>query len=93
MEVTDAGAVVPPLVEIGMRERHRVDAVLRHQRVRLAAVAVEVKLPLEQYVDRAIDGERIAVRTLDAESLVEIEAAGAFAEQFEPAARELVTGW
>jgi len=89
VEILHTGEIRPPLIQIVMRERHRIDLVLLHERVRLAFGAMDIEFLLEQVVDSNIECERRPRHPTDAQPPVEVEATGTLKEQFYLAAAEL----
>jgi len=83
MQELYAGEIVPPFVEVVMRNRPRVDAVFLDERVFRAIRAVNIEFLLQESVHGGIERERIAWRPAHADLSIKIEAARTIQKQID----------
>jgi hypothetical protein len=81
MEVLDTGEVVAPGVEMLVRYRNGVNAVMFHQRVFGPLGSVKVKFFLEESINCRVQGKGKSGRSADPESAIHIEAAWTFSKK------------
>src|SRR5262249_45471300 len=84
-----ADEVLAPLVDLRMLERHRVEPVRNHDRVRSLRGAVDVELVLEHAIDQRVYQEWRARRSPQAPAVIEPETSWALDECFDLTAAHL----
>ena len=73
--------ILPPHIYVFMYKRHRINAILLHQRVRRSTNAVNIKFFFEQSVYCAVEVEGKARWPRDPEFVVYIKTTGTFQKE------------
>lgn len=81
VQVLDSGKIMPPLVQIVVRNGPGIDAVFLNQRMLRPAQAMNVKLQLQKMVDGRVKRKRIAGRTADTKPAIMVKAPRALQKQ------------